>query len=52
MSDNKTTPPADPLADTEPGPPDHARDPVRDIALLLRAFRVCTGLEPMPGGDD
>jgi hypothetical protein len=50
MSDNTKPEPADAFAfaDTEPGPPDDARDPVRDVALLLRAFLVCTGQEPMP----
>lgn len=47
MSDNQP-PSVDPYAETEPGPPDDARDPVRDIALLLREFLVLGGQMPMP----
>lgn len=42
--DDEKTPSVDPYAPTEP----ELRDPIRDVALLLRAFRVCIGQEPMP----
>lgn len=48
MPDNTKPPPVDPYAETEPGPLDDARDPVREVALLLRAFLVGAGQMPMP----
>ena len=52
MPDDKQNAPADPYADTEPGPPDEGRDLVQDLARVLRAFRVCVGLEDLPDGQE
>lgn len=48
MNENDKIDPA--LADTQPSTPDdEGRDPVRDLALLLRAALVLRGELPVPG---
>jgi hypothetical protein len=43
MDDTEKDTPVDPYAPTEPDP----RDPIRDVALLVRAFLVLRGELPM-----